>query len=127
MNKTEEILFDENNKETIRLLIMLGLSKNVAKTLVFLFRVKETIPVSIERNMDLRQPEVSVALKKLEEKGWVEKRNIKRGTKGRPLSSYKLSASPEKIIDFLEEKKENEINRIKENVEKLRRMIITSQ
>ncbi|MDI6916734.1 MAG: ArsR family transcriptional regulator [Thermoplasmatales archaeon] len=128
MKKTEEPVFDKNEKETVRLLINLGLPKNVAKILVFLFGVKETIPVIIERNVNLRQPEVSVALKKLEEKGWVEKRNIKRGTKGRPLSSYKLSVSPEKIIDFLEEKKEDEINRIKENVEKLREKVkITSQ
>ena len=123
MNKTEESVFDENEKEIVNLLINLGLSKNVSKTLVFLFRVKETIPVSIERNMDLRQPEVSVALKKLEEKGWVEKRNIKRGTKGRPMSSYKLSLSPEKIMDFLEEKKFDEIKKIKENVEKIRGII----
>jgi len=114
---------DEFEKETVSLLIRLGLPKNVAKILVFLFRVKETIPVIIERNVNLRQPEVSVALKKLEEKGWVEKRNIKRGTRGRPMLSYKLSLSPEKIIDFLEEKKENEFNEIKENVEKLREMI----
>jgi predicted transcriptional regulator len=107
---------------------MLGLSKNVAKTLVFLFKVNETIPVIIERNMDIRQPEVSVALKKLEEKGWVEKRNIKRGTRGRPLSSYKLSLSPEKIIDSIEEKKLDELNKTKENIEKLRGMIkIVSQ
>jgi len=128
MKKTEEPVFDENDKEIVNLLISLSLPKNVAKTLVFLFRVKETIPVVIERNTNLRQPEVSVALKKLEEKGWVEKRNIKRGTKGRPLLSYKLSVSPEEIIDFLEEKKEDEIKKIKENVEKLREKIkIVSQ
>ena len=123
MNKTEESLFDENEKEIVSLLINLGLPKNVAKTLVFLFRMKETIPVSIERGVNLRQPEVSVALKKLEEKGWVEKRNIKRGTKGRPMSSYKLAVLPEEIIDFLEEKKEDEIKKIKENVEKLREKV----
>lgn len=123
MNKTEESVFDENEKEIVNLLINLGLSKNVSKTLVFLFRVKETIPVSIERNMDIRQPEVSVALKKLEEKGWVEKRNIKRGTRGRPMSSYKLSLSPEKIMDSIEEKKEDEINKTKENIEKLREKV----
>ena len=123
MNKTEESVFYENDKETVRLLINLGLPKNVAKTLVFLFRMKETIPVSIERGVNLRQPEVSVALKKLEEKGWVEKRNIKRGTKGRPMSSYKLAVLPEEIIDFLEEKKEDEIKKIKENVEKLREKV----
>jgi len=85
--------------------------------------VKETIPVSIERGVNLRQPEVSVALKKLEEKGWVEKRSIKRGTKGRPMSSYKLSLSPEKIIDSIEKEKLDEINEIKKDVEKLRGMI----
>ena len=123
MKKTEEPVFDENEKEIIKLLTTLGLPKNVAKTLAFLFRVKETMPVIIERNVNLRQPEVSVALKKLEEKGWVEKRNIKRGTKGRPMSSYKLAVSPEEIIDFLEEKKENEIKKMKENVEKLREKV----
>jgi len=123
MKKTEEPVFDENEKEIIKLLITFGLPKNVAKTLAFLFGVKETIPVIIERNANLRQPEVSVALKKLEEKGWVEKRNIKRGTKGRPMSSYKLAVSPEEIIDFLEEKKENEIKKMKENVEKLREKV----
>ncbi len=119
---------DESEKETVSLLISLGLSKNVAKILVFLFRVKETIPVIIERNVNLRQPEVSVALKKLEEKGWGESRNIKRGTRGRPISSYRLLLSPEKIITSIEEKKEDEIKKTKENIKKLREIIkIVSQ
>ena len=118
----KETIPDENDK-AVQILINLGLSKNVAKTLVFLFRVKETIPVIIERNVNLRQPEVSVALKKLEEKGWVESRKIKRGTRGRPISSYTLSLSSEKIIDSIEEKKEDEIKKTKENIEKLRGMI----
>ncbi len=118
----KETIPDENDK-TVQILMNLGLSKNVAKTLVFLFMVKETIPVIIERNVNLRQPEVSVALKKLEEKGWVEKRNIKRGTRGRPISSYRLSLSSEKIITSIEEKKGDEIKKTKKDIEKLREMI----
>jgi len=39
------------------------------------------------------------------------------------MSSYKLSLSPEKIMDSIEEKKLDEIKKIKENVEKIRGII----
>ncbi len=56
------------------LLIETGLSRNIAKTLVFLSKREETTSVEIEKATGLRQPEVSIAMQELRRRRWVDKR-----------------------------------------------------
>lgn len=46
---------------------------------------------------DLRQPEVSVGMRDLVERGWVECEPIPREGKGRPMNRYRLIADPERL------------------------------
>jgi len=64
----------------------LGFKQNVAKTIFYL--VKSSQPVTsreIETGMHLRQPEVSLALKELRDRGWINVTIKKKRGKGRPL------------------------------------------
>ncbi len=105
----------------IDLLIRAGMPKNVAKTLVCLTKKKETTSVEIEKATGLRQPEVSIAMQDLRKRKWVEKRDIKKEGKGRPVHAYKLSLSMEGIVDVLEKDAKAKIADIERNVKDIRR------
>src|SRR5688572_24098661 len=45
----------------------------------------------------LRQPEVSIGMNVLRERGWVETESIPRQGKGRPMHRYKLAVEPAEI------------------------------
>mgnify|MGYP001045596925 FL=1 len=62
-------LFTEKEEEFVNLLIEIGTRRNVAKMLVYLANIKEATSRDIERGTDLRQPEVSIAIKYLADQG----------------------------------------------------------
>ena len=65
---TVEYLSDKE-EEFVSLLVKIGAQKNVAKVLVFLANAKKATQRAIERGVDLRQPEVSIALARMKEEG----------------------------------------------------------
>ena len=79
--------FTEKEEEFANLLIEIGTKKNVAKVLVFLANTAETTSRDIERGTDMRQPEVSLALKYLMNQGWLISRDTPSEKKGRPVRS----------------------------------------
>jgi predicted transcriptional regulator len=130
-----EIIMDEISKQSndddidgkiISYLTNLGMAPHIAKTLTFISQVDECCSTEIENGVNLRQPEVSLAMKSLEEKGWVKKRHIKQEGKGRPTHYYRLSKNFTDIIDTIVGDKVNEINEEKENITKLRSIISES-
>ena len=70
--RTENVMyFTEKEEEFANLLIEIGTKKNVAKVLVFLANIPEATSRAIERGTDLRQPEVSIAMRFLMDQGWI--------------------------------------------------------
>ncbi|NPA75136.1 MAG: ArsR family transcriptional regulator [Euryarchaeota archaeon] len=102
--------FTKEDEKLSELLQRAGLPRNVARTLVFMRKRDEVKSIEIEKNTDLRQPEVSIAMKYLREKGWVKKRDIKKEGKGRPIHGYKLSKPFSKIVEEIERDIRNEIS-----------------
>ncbi|RLI88668.1 MAG: ArsR family transcriptional regulator [Archaeoglobales archaeon] len=117
-----EELTDKEEK-IVRLLSETGLNKNIAKVVVFLSKSGEAISRDIERAANLRQPEVSLAMKELKEWGWVKERELKKKGKGRPLKSYKLTLDLKEIVSELVEKKREEIKRIEKDLEELEKLV----
>jgi predicted transcriptional regulator len=115
---------DKTDKKIIKLLISVGLAKNLAKVLVFFFKMKETISAQLERALGLRQPEVSLVLRALEQKGWIIKSNIRKERKGRPTYAYRLVFTPQKIIAKIERRKMKELKKIRKNLELLRALVL---
>ena len=91
-------VLDKSDEEFADTLIDLGLKRNVAKVLTYLKNVKEVTSRDLEMGSDLRQPEVSIAMRELEELGWIAEREEKKPGKGRPYKIYQLKTSIEAII-----------------------------
>src|SRR5947209_9178229 len=89
---SREVRLSRRDETLVDLLIETGLSRNIAKTLVFLSKRDETTSVEIEKATGLRQPEVSIAMQELRRRKWVDKRDIKKEGKGRPFHCYRLKA-----------------------------------
>ena len=64
--------FTDKEEEFANLLIEIGTKKNVAKVLVFLANTPEATSRAIERGTDMRQPEVSIAMKYLMNQDWIK-------------------------------------------------------
>ncbi|MFQ5884800.1 MAG: ArsR family transcriptional regulator [Thermoplasmata archaeon] len=105
----------------VDLLIEAGVPKNIAKTLVCLTKKEETTSVEIEKVTGLRQPEVSIAMQDLRRRKWVEKRDIKKEGKGRPVHAYQLSLSSGEIVNVLEKDAKAKIAKIEHNIRQIRR------
>jgi predicted transcriptional regulator len=112
LSRRDEVLVD--------LLIETGMSKNIAKTLVFLSKRDETTSVEIEKATGLRQPEVSIAMQDLRRRKWVDKRDIKKEGKGRPVHAYRLSVTWSEIVGQVDREEQGKIERIEGNRKKLR-------
>lgn len=110
----------QKHEELVDRLIQAGLQKNIARTLVFVAGKEETKSREIESATDLRQPEVSIAMQDLRRRGWVDKRDIKKEGKGRPVHGYQLDKPIEEILTEIEEKEEERIEEIKENIERIK-------
>lgn len=113
----------EKDERVVGLLAETGLNKNIDKVVVFLSKVGEAISRDIERAANLRQPEVSLAMKDLKEWGWVKERELKKKGKGRPLKSYKLTRDLKDIVQELVERKREEIRKMEKDLEELEKLV----
>lgn len=98
---------------------LIGTKSNVAKVLVFLARTKKATSRAIELGTDMRQPEVSIAMKYLVERGWIKNCVSSAESKGRPVKVYELAKTITVIINGIEKEKQNEKNNTLALVRKL--------
>ncbi len=117
---TKEARLSRRDESLVDLLIRTGMSKNIAKTLVFLSKREETTSVEIEKATGLRQPEVSIAMQELRRRRWVEKRDIKKEGKGRPVHAYRLAVPFDAIVDMIAREERAKIEDIETNIRKMR-------
>ncbi len=113
-------VLDEDDREFVEVLRDLGIPRNVASMITYLANVDEATSREIEIGSNLRQPEVSIAMRTLRNNDWVEEREIKKDGKGRPMKVYRLTISLEEIIRHFEEEKKRESTRVMENIDRLK-------
>lgn len=121
--KDSEYTLTSRDQEAVDIFTDLGLPKNLAKTLLYVSQVDECRSSDIERGAGLRQPEVSIAMQELSDRGWVSKRNQRKEGKGRPIYIYKLTSPLSSIMNHIEEKKTKEINTIKQDLKELKSLL----
>ena len=122
MRSSEVRVFDDTDLEFIEILRNLNLSRNVASTLAYLSNVNEATSKDLEFGSQLRQPEVSIAMRELRNYGWLDERDIKKEGKGRPMKVYKLAVSMSKIVEHLEKQTKKDTQRTMKNIEKLKKL-----
>ena len=91
-------VLDDADREFVEVLRELGIPRNVASMITYLANVEEATSREIEIGSNLRQPEVSIAMRTLRNNNWVEEREVKTKEKGRPMNVYKLGVPIDKII-----------------------------
>ncbi|TGC06662.1 transcriptional regulator [Methanolobus halotolerans] len=113
----------EKEYEIVELLRKLDMNRPVALTLASLSSGDEITSREIEYISNLRQPEVSIAMRYLKENNWVEIREEKKTEgKGRPVKLYRLITPLEEIVRSIEQKVMLESRSVLENIEKLKRL-----
>jgi len=123
MKETYVLRFDERDVEVVDTLRSLGVPRKVSNMIAYLANVDEATSREIERGSDLRQPEVSIALRTLRKNKWVEERIAKSEGTGRPMKVYKLSMPIEEIIRYYEEIKVREASKAMESIQKLKSLL----
>ncbi|MBE0524675.1 MAG: ArsR family transcriptional regulator [Methanosarcinales archaeon] len=114
---------DDKDEEIAELLISLGMSRLVARTLTYIQKVDTTPSVDIERGTGLRQPEVSVAMKELDPYDWISETEEKKPGKGRPSKIYSLKVGFNDIISHLEKEQEKRYNDSIASIERLKELV----
>ncbi|WP_342305508.1 transcriptional regulator [Methanolobus sp. ZRKC5] len=113
----------EKEYEIVELLRKLDINRTVALTLACLSCGEEITSREIEKNSNLRQPEVSIAMRYLKDNNWVNIREEKKTEgKGRPVKLYRLVTPLEQIVYNIEQKILLESRYILNNIEKLKRL-----
>lgn len=105
----------------VELLVKTGMARNVARALVFLSTRSEATSLEIEKATGLRQPEVSIATLELRNRRWVEKRDLKKEGKGRPVHAYRLIVPFDTIIETVARQERRRIEEIRMNIRRLKR------
>ena len=118
-------VLDEKDQELVKALEAVGVRRNVATIIVYLKNLDEATSKGIEKGSGLRQPEVSIAMRTLRQKGWIVKREVRSGGKGRPMRLYKLTIPIDDIIGYYEEMKRNESSRAMQSIQKLKEITAT--
>jgi predicted transcriptional regulator len=111
---------DENDLEFVGALLGINVPRNVASVITYLSNVDEATSREIERGTNLRQPEVSIAMRTLRNINWIEERDVKVDGKGRSMKVYKLSVPIGEIIKHYEEQKNSEAARSMQAIQRLK-------
>ena len=125
MRESTVKILDDKDMEFVETLRSLSVPRNVATLITFLANVDEASSREIEMGSDLRQPEVSIAMRTLRDNNWIEEKEIKREGKGRPMKVYSLKAGIDDIIKHFEEEKLHESAQAMESIQRLKQLIST--
>ena len=113
----------QQDEKIVHIFTELGMPKNLAKTLTYISQVDECRSAEVEKGADLRQPEVSVAMQELRQRGWVTKQDLKGKGKGRPVHVYKPMVKLSDIMKNIEQEKLKEFETVENNISELKNII----
>jgi len=114
--------FDEKDEEIADALISLGMSRSAAMTLAYMQNTNSATSIELERSARLRQPEVSITMKQLKERDWINERNEKKLGKGRPYKIYSFKLGFKDIIAQLEKQQRKAIDEAQDKIERLKEL-----
>ncbi|TGC09703.1 transcriptional regulator [Methanolobus halotolerans] len=123
MKDAEFNLLDGKGYEIIELLQGLNVPRTESICIACLVCGNELTSQGIERASGLRQPEVSIAMRPLRDRKWIEERNEKKNNdKGRPLKYYKLIVTFDHIVEIFENEVLKKNREIEEALEQLKEL-----
>jgi predicted transcriptional regulator len=122
IRQTTVRVLDEKDLEFIDALRSLEVPRNVAGLITYLANTNEATSREIEMGTNLRQPEVSIAMRTLRQNDWIDERDVKTVGKGRPMRVYKLRVPIQEIIQHYEVEKNNEAAETIQAIQRLKEL-----
>ena len=122
MKTIEMKQLDEKDEEIADALISLGLGRPVARTLAYLNNGDEATSVALGKGTGLCQPEVSIAMRELKERDWINEREEKKPGKGRPYKIYSLKVGFNDIIAQFEKQQRKAVEEAQVKIERLKEL-----
>jgi predicted transcriptional regulator len=122
MKKIKVNQIDDKEEGIVDALKSLGLSRPVARTLAYLNNGDEATSVELETGTGLRQPEVSIVMRQLKERDWINERDEKKPGKGRPNKMYSLKVGFNEIITQLENQQKKAVDEAQAKIERLKEL-----
>lgn len=118
MKEIELFQLSQNEEKLIELLQRFNYPYIDAKILTYLLGKKTVRAKQMERDIDLRQPEVSTGIKRLRNQGFIYKTDIPTQGKGRPIHEYHLKMKPDAIkvhiIKYADEQIAKKVSQLEE-------------
>jgi predicted transcriptional regulator len=124
MRTRVNLALDKEDEEIVRLFTEIGMPKHLSKALMYLSQVDECSSADVERGTNLRQPEVSIAMQELRRRGWVQKREVKKKGKGRPVHIYKTTVGLTDVVQTIEQEKLKEVDHVQKDLLELRNLVL---
>jgi predicted transcriptional regulator len=90
--------------------------------LAYMQNANSATSIELERSARLRQPEVSIVIKQLKERGWVNEQEEKKPGKGRPYKIYSLKVGFNGIIAQLEDQQRKAVDEAQAKIERLKEL-----
>jgi len=102
-----------------------GIPRIENRVLIYLFKVEEVTTKQIKRNTGLYQPDISIATRRLMEKGWIKSSLVKQTENrgGRPYYKFFLIKSKYNIFNDIREKIEKKIQSEQQSMDALRELL----
>jgi len=122
MKKLNINQLDKKKKEIADALIGLGLGRPAAKTLAYLNNGDEATCDALEMGTGLCQPEISIVMRQLKEREWINEREDKKTGKGRPYKIYSLNVGFNEIIVHLEKQQRKALEETQAKIERLKEL-----
>ena len=117
--------FGTNHKQARDLadaLIELGIPTNIVKVMLCLHTHGATTSKTLQTRCGLRQPEVSTAIKTLNERSLVEIHSTGANGRGRPSHIYKLRKNIQTCIEHFTSEIQQEITTIQNGLQNVQRL-----
>lgn len=122
IKQTTVRVLDEKDLDFISALQSLNVQRNVATLITYLANTNEVTSREIEMGTNLRQPEVSIAMRTMRQNNWIDERDVKTEGKGRPMKVYKLRVPIQVIIQHYEDEKNSEAARTMQAIQRLKEL-----
>jgi predicted transcriptional regulator len=126
MKTRANLALDKEDEEIIRLFTEIGMPRYLSKALLYVSQVDECSSTDVERGTNLRQPEVSLAMQELRNRGWVKKRDVKGKGKGRPIHIYTSTIGLSEVLKTIEQEKMKELEEAKNDIEELKNILLSA-
>lgn len=114
---------ENQDYEYQEILMSLGESRTTALVLTYMRNHNTVKSSELEKEMGLRQPEVSIAMRELKERGWIVCNTTKVSGKGRPSILYILSVGLDTIIYWYQAQAEVKEAHQRQMIQKLKETI----